>query len=94
MAQSTAGSFAFAAFPQLSDQDLSLPQDEKDVSMQFAHHLATQVQRYRAHAEIPAVRSAKERALAALHEGHHQDTVTERAGQINLTHESCYRAIT
>ncbi len=90
MAQSTAGSFAFVAFPQLFDQDLSLPQDEKDVSMQFAHHLATQVQHYPAHAEIPAVRSAKERVLAGLHEGHHQGTVIERAEQINLTHEACY----
>jgi len=62
--------------------------------MRFAHHLATQVQHYRAQSEIPAVRSAKERVLAALHEGHHQGTVTERAGQINLAHEAGYRAST
>lgn len=58
--------------------------------MRFAHHLATQVEHYRAQAEIPAARSAKERVLAAQHAGHHQGTVTVRAGQINLTHEACY----
>ncbi len=71
---------------------LSLMRSDPDFTMRFAQHLAAQVQHYRSHAEILAVRSAKERVLVALHAGYHQGTVTELAGQINLTHEACYRA--
>ncbi len=63
-------------------------------SMQFSKHLATQVQQYRAHSEILAIRSAKHRVLAAVQAGYHQGAVTELAGRINLTHEACYRALT
>lgn len=72
---------------------LNLMRSDPDFSMRFAHHLATQVQQYRSHAEILAVRSAKQRVLAALHAGYHQGTVIELAGRINLTHEACYRAL-
>lgn len=72
---------------------LTLMRSDPDFTVRFANHLALQVQHYRAHAEILAVRSAKERVLAALHAGYHQGTVTELAGQINLTHEACYRAL-
>lgn len=73
---------------------LNLMRKDPDFSMRFAHHLATQVQQYRAHAEILAVRSAKQRVLAALIAGYHQGTVTELAARINLTHEACFRALT
>jgi CRP-like cAMP-binding protein len=72
---------------------LSLMRSDPNFTMRFANHLATQVQQYRAHAEILSVRSAKERVIAALYAGYHQGTVTELAGQINLTHEACYRAL-
>ena len=59
----------------------------------FAQHLAEQVQRHRAHAEILAIRSAKQRIFAAVHAGYLQGRVTELAGRINLTHEACYRGL-
>lgn len=73
---------------------LELMRAGSDFSMQFSQHLATQVQQYRAHSEILAIRSAKHRVLAAVQAGYHQGAVTELAGRINLTHEACYRALT
>ncbi|WP_299962359.1 Crp/Fnr family transcriptional regulator [uncultured Roseobacter sp.] len=73
---------------------LELMRAGSDFSMQLSQHLANQVQQYRAHSEILAIRSAKHRVLAAVQAGYHQGTVTELAGRINLTHEACYRALT
>jgi len=73
---------------------LDLMRAGSDFSMRFAQHLATQVQQYRAHSEILAIRSAKHRVLVAVQAGYHQGAVTELAGRINLTHEACYRALT
>ncbi len=72
---------------------LDLMRAGPDFSMQFSQHLATQVQQYRAHSEILAIRSAKHRVLAAVQAGYLTGTVTELAGRINLTHEACYRAL-
>ena len=58
----------------------------------FTRLLAVQVQRYRAHIEMLAIGSAKERVIAAVQAGYFDATVTELATRINLTHESCYRA--
>ncbi len=59
----------------------------------FTRLLAIQVQQYRAHIELLAISSAKERILAAVHAGYFDATVTEMATRINLTHEACYRAL-
>lgn len=59
----------------------------------FAKLLAVQVQHYRAQIEILAIRSAKDRVLAALQAGYLDATVTEFATRINLSHEACYRAL-
>jgi CRP-like cAMP-binding protein len=59
----------------------------------FTRLLAVQVQKYRAHIEMLAIPSAKERILAAVHAGYFDATVTELATRINLTHEACYRAL-
>ena len=59
----------------------------------FTRLLAIQVQQYRAHIELLAIPSAKERILAAVHAGYFDATVTELATRINLTHEACYRAL-
>lgn len=72
---------------------LDLMRAGSDFSMQFSQHLANQVQQYRAHSEILAIRSAKHRVFAAVQAGYHQGAVTELAGRINLTHEACYRAL-
>jgi CRP-like cAMP-binding protein len=55
--------------------------------------LAVQVQQYRAQIEILAIRSAKERVLAAVQAGYLDAKVTDLASRINLTHEACYRAL-
>jgi len=55
--------------------------------------LAVQVQQYRAHIELFAIPSAKERLLAAVQAGHFDATVTELATRTNLSHEACYRAL-
>jgi CRP-like cAMP-binding protein len=59
----------------------------------FTRLLAIQVQQYRAHIELLAIPSAKERILAAVHAGYFDATVTELATRINLSHEACYRAL-
>jgi CRP-like cAMP-binding protein len=59
----------------------------------FTRLLAIQVQQYRAHIEMLAIPSAKERILAAVQVGYFDSTVTELATRINLTHEACYRAL-
>ena len=59
----------------------------------FTRLLAIQVQQYRAHIEMLAIPSAKERILAAVQAGYFDSTVTELATRINLTHEACYRAL-
>ena len=62
-------------------------------SQGFTRLLAVQVQQYRAHIELLAISSAKERILAAVHAGYFDATVTELATRINLSHEACYRAL-
>lgn len=59
----------------------------------FTRLLAVQVQQYRAHIELLAISSAKERILAAVQAGYFNATVTELATRINLSHEACYRAL-
>jgi CRP-like cAMP-binding protein len=59
----------------------------------FTKLLAVQVQQYRAHIELLAISSAKERMLAAIYAGYFDATVTELATRINLSHEACYRAL-
>jgi len=59
----------------------------------FARLLAVQVQQDRALVEILAIRSAKDRVLAAVQAGYLEATIQELATQINLTHEACYRAL-
>lgn len=59
----------------------------------FTRLLAVQVQQYRAHIELMAIPSAKERILAAVQAGYLDATVIELATRINLSHEACYRAL-
>jgi CRP/FNR family transcriptional regulator, dissimilatory nitrate respiration regulator len=59
----------------------------------FTRLLAVQIQQYRAHIELLAIPSAKERILAAVQAGYLDSTVTELATRINLSHEACYRAL-
>lgn len=62
-------------------------------SQEFTRLLAVQVQQYRAHIELLAIRSAKERVLAAYKAGYLATTIPEFSSRINLTHEACYRAL-
>ena len=59
----------------------------------FMKLLAMQVQSYRSLIEILAIRSAKERVLTAFRAGYFEGTIIEFANRINLTHETCYRAL-
>ena len=64
-----------------------------EFSAGFTRLLAVQVQQYRAHIELLAIRSAKERVLAAYEADYLATTIPEFASRINLTHEACYRAL-
>lgn len=64
-----------------------------DFSEGFTRLLAAQVQQYRTHIELLAIRSAKERVLVAFQAGYRASTIPELASRINLTHEACYRAL-
>ncbi|MBL4768337.1 MAG: Crp/Fnr family transcriptional regulator [Rhodobacteraceae bacterium] len=55
--------------------------------------LAIQVQQYRAHIELLAIRSAIERVFAAYKAGYLATTIPEFASRINLTQEAFYRAL-
>lgn len=68
-------------------------QSNQSFSEGFTKLLALQVQQYRAHIELLAISSAKERLLAAVQVGYFDATVTELATRINLSHEACYRAL-
>ena len=59
----------------------------------FTRLLAVQVQHYRALIEILAIRSAKERVIAAVQAGYLEATIPAFASRINLTQEACYRAL-
>lgn len=68
-------------------------QSNPEFSAGFTRLLAVQVQQYRAHIELLAIRSAKERVMAAYEAGYLATTVLEFGSRINLTHEACYRAL-
>ncbi|MGJ8627440.1 MAG: Crp/Fnr family transcriptional regulator [Sulfitobacter sp.] len=72
---------------------ISTMQTDRAFSEAFTRLLAIQVQQYRAHIELLAIPSAKQRILAAVQAGYFDATVTELATRINLTHETCYRAL-
>jgi len=72
---------------------VSTTQSNPAFSKGFTRLLAVQVQQYRAHIELLAIPSAKERILAAVQAGYFNATVTELATRINLSHEACYRAL-
>ncbi len=56
-------------------------------------YLAQQVQDYRRILELRSIRSAQERVLAAIAEGWMKGNIMSFAGQIGLTHEAAYRAL-
>ncbi len=60
---------------------------------QLLNRFATQVQGYRRHLELLAIRGANERVLAALSDGLHTGTVMAFSAAIGLTHEATYRAL-
>ncbi len=72
---------------------LSTMQSDPVFAVGFTGLLARQVQNYRAHIELLAIPSAKERILAAVQAGYLDAPVKELATRINLTHEACYRGL-
>jgi CRP-like cAMP-binding protein len=72
---------------------LAVLNSDPSFSVGFTKLLAAQVQYYRAHVEILAIRSAKDRVIAAVRAGYLDSAITELASRINLTHEACYRAL-
>lgn len=75
------------------DHVLSTMQSNPTFVEEFSKLLAQQVQGYRAHIELLAISSAKDRLLAAMQAGYFETTVIDLASRINLTHEVCYRAL-
>lgn len=59
----------------------------------FNRLLARQVQQYRHRFEMLTIKSAPERVLTAIQAGYLDDSISDFAKQINLTHEACYRAL-
>lgn len=59
----------------------------------FVKRLSGQVQTYRRHLELLAIRSAKDRVLAGLADGRLTGTVLDFAAELGLSHESVYRAL-
>lgn len=72
---------------------LSRMAQDLEFTTAFNKLLATQIQTYRLTMEILAIKSAKERTLAAVAAGYLTGPVTEFASHIGLTHEACYRAL-
>lgn len=72
---------------------LKLMEADQDFSAAFTRHLAQQVQHYRAHIEMLAIKSAKERIMVAVQAGYFEATAMELASHINLSHEACYRGL-
>jgi CRP-like cAMP-binding protein len=72
---------------------IDMMQSDPAFTTSFTRLLAQQVQSYRAHIEVLAIRSAPERVLAAVRAGYLEGAVTEFASRINLSHEACYRAL-
>lgn len=72
---------------------VAMMRSNTEFSEAFTRLLALQVQHYRALIEILAIRSAKERVMAAVQAGYLEATIPEFASRINLTHEACYRAL-
>ena len=71
----------------------ALLRSDPDFSLRFTEQLARQVQRARQQKEILAIRSAKQRVLAALADGWLRGTIMNFAAEIGLTHEAVYRAL-
>ena len=67
--------------------------DDSVFSQEFYECLASQLQTYRQTMEILAIKSAKERTLAAVAAGYLTGSIIELSSQIGLTHEACYRAL-
>lgn len=72
---------------------VAMMRSDPEFSEAFSRLLAVEVQHYRTHIELLAIRSAKSRVMAAVQAGYLQTTIPEFASQINLTHEACYRAL-
>lgn len=75
------------------DAVVSMIQSNPAFCLSIAKLLAVQVQQYRAHIELLAIPSAKDRIFAAVQAGYFDATVTELATRISLSHEACYRAL-
>ncbi len=72
---------------------LALVRADPGFALDLMARLARQVQGYRRRLEILAIRSARERVLAALAEQGQGGTVIAFAARIGLTHEATYRAL-
>ncbi len=68
-------------------------QSDSDFAMQLLGHFAGQVQSYRRHQELLAIRGATDRVLAALSVTGQCGSVMAFAASIGLTHEATYRAL-
>ena len=68
-------------------------QEDAAFANQLLNRFASQVQGYRRHLELLAIRGANERVLAALSDGLQTSTVMAFSAAIGLTHETTYRAL-
>lgn len=73
---------------------LSCLQTNSEFAIGLLRHFAGQVQGYRRHLEILAIKSAEDRVLAALSDRGQEGTIMAFAARIGLSHEAAYRALT
>lgn len=66
---------------------------DTDFAMQLLGRFAGQVQSYRRHQELLAIKGASDRVLAALSDTGQNGSVMAFAASIGLTHEATYRAL-
>lgn len=66
---------------------------DNEFAMMLTARFAAQIQSYRRRFEIIAIRSAKDRVHAALSDGMLTGNIKSFAGEIGLSHEAVYRAL-
>jgi CRP-like cAMP-binding protein len=64
-----------------------------DFALAMVKHLARQIQGYRRQLELLAIKSAPDRVFAALCDHGQRGSVMSLAGEVGLTHEATYRAL-
>lgn len=72
---------------------LDVLKQDAEFAAALVQRLSGQVQAYRRHFELLAIRSAKDRVMAGLADGRLTGSVMEFSNDVGLSHEAVYRAL-